>query len=473
MVRDDGCVVATAGRPLPDRSGGLPSGWFEQEPGTWLHAAREAVAEAVDGLDTSGPMPDRLAGLSVTGTSGTLVTLDEDHGVIAPAIMYSDRRGGAQAEQAHRAGAHVADSLGHRIKGSFGLPKILWVKQKRPDLFERAALFCSPTDYVIGWLTESWGVSDQTNMLKFGYDVGNWCWPDYIEQELGIPMEKLPEVHRSGTEVGAVTAERARQTGLPRGLPVAAGLTDGCAAQVAAGAVSPGEFATAIGTTMVVKGASRNLVIDPAGRAYCHRSPEGWWLPGGASNTGAEYLAREFSPADVERYSARALDHSPTDLLLYPLCGRGERFPFAAPEAEGFLVGEPAGGAERFAAALEGVAFLERLSYETLADLGADIGDTIAATGGGAASDPWLQIRADTMGRRLQRPDSTESAVGAAIVAATMEDYETLSQAARAMVRVDRTVEPRREAMARYSELYGAFLEELVARGYLDVSWPG
>jgi sugar (pentulose or hexulose) kinase len=473
MVRDDGLVVSVADRPLPPSATGLPEGWFEQEPGSWLHAAREAVAEAAAGLDTSEPMPDRVAGVSVTSTSGTLVMLDEDHRPVAPAIMYSDRRGAEQARRAHHAAAEVADALGHRIKSSFGLPKILWVKEKEPELFERTALFCSPTDYLIGWLTGRWGVSDQTNMLKFGYDVANWRWPGYIEAELGIPRDSLPEVSRSGTEVGTVSRACAGETGLPAGTPVAAGVTDGCAAQIAAGAVAPGQFATTIGTTMVVKGASRDLIVDPAGRAYCHRSPEGWWLPGGASNTGAEYLAREFTPDEVEQYSDAALQHSPTDLLLYPLCGRGERFPFADPDATGFLVGKPSGDGERFAAALEGVACLERLAYETLEDLGADIGETIAATGGGARSDTWLQIRADTMDRRVRRPEATDSAVGAAIVAATIDEYLSLSEAARAMVRVNRTVEPRGDQVGLYGELYERFVEELIRRGYVDPRWPG
>jgi sugar (pentulose or hexulose) kinase len=458
---------------MPPAPQGLPAGWFEQEPGAWLRAARDAVAEAVAGLDPEEPLPDHIAGIGVTSTSGTMLMLDEDHGVIAPAMMYNDRRSADQAGVAHRAGAHVADSLGHRIKSSFALPKILWVQEERPDLFERAALFCSPTDYIIGWLTGRWGVSDQTNMLKFGYDVGNWCWPEYIEKELGIPLDKLPKVCRTGSRVGQVTARCSDKTGLPEGTPVAAGMTDGCAAQVAAGAVSPGQYATTIGTTMVVKGASRDLVLDPAGRAYCHRSPEGWWLPGGASNTGAGYLAREFTPEEVARYSDEALEHSPTDVLLYPLCGRGERFPFSAPEAEGFMVGTPAGDAQKFAAALEGVAFLERLSYDTLSELGAEIGDTVAAAGGGARSDAWLQIRADTMQRSVERPVSTDSAVGAAIAAATMDEYATLTEATRNMVRTDITVEPRTDRKERYAELYGAFVEQLVDRGYLDRPWPG
>ena len=167
-------------------------------------------------------------------------------------------------------------------------------------------------------------------------------------------------------------------------------MTDGCASQISSGAAAPGQYNTTIGTTMVVKGVSEQLLLDPAGRIYCHRHPQGWWLPGGASNTGAECLAVEFGPDETERRSARALQHSPTRVVCYPLLGRGERFPFMRPEAAGFVLGTPRDRDELFCAYLEGVACLERLAFETLEGLGARVGDTIYSAGGGHGITPYL-----------------------------------------------------------------------------------
>jgi sugar (pentulose or hexulose) kinase len=153
--------------------------------------------------------------------------------------------------------------------------------------------------------------------------------------------------------------------------------------------------------------------------------------------------------------------------------GRGERFPFCAPEAEGFIVGQPADQAAHFAACMEGVAYLERLSYQTLADLGAEVSDAISSAGGGARSDAWLQIRADVLGKTVVRPHAADAAVGAAIVAASMEHFDNLTDAAQAMVSIDRTLEPRPEMQQRYSDAYSAFMRELERRGYLTPEWPG
>jgi len=271
----------------------------------------------------------------------------------------------------------------------------------------------------------------------------------------------------SGEKAGELLPEVAEALGLPAGTPVAAGLTDGCASQVSSGAVAPGDFNATIGTTLVIKGVSARLLLDPLGRIYCHLHPEGWWLPGGASNTGAECIAQQFDEAEVQRLDAVALDRSPTGLTSYPLVGRGERFPFVADDAEAFLVGEPRDRADLFTAHLEGVACLERMSLEMLEELGACVGETVYSAGGGSKSDAWLQVRADTLGRTVVRPAVTGAAMGAAIVGATMCGAGTLSEAARRMVRLERQVAPRTGMLAAYEEKYRAFVSECSARGYL------
>ena len=120
-------------------------------------------------------------------------------------------------------------------------------------------------------------------------------------------------------------------------MPVHAGMTDGCAAQIASGALAPGSWSSALGTTLVLKGATEDLLRDPNGAVYCHRSPDGGWLPGGASSTGAGVLRSGSPRADLPRRSPRPRRSSgrPDD-ITYPLAGAGERFPFVAGDAHGF-----------------------------------------------------------------------------------------------------------------------------------------
>ena len=209
-------------------------------------------------------------------------------------------------------------------------------------------------------------------------------------------------------------------------------------------------------------------MLDPQGRIYCHKHPQGWWLPGGASNTGAECIARQFAPEDIERLSAGALAHSPTGVVAYPLVGRGERFPFAHSRAEPFMLGEPVSREELFASCLEGVACLERLAFEMLEGLGAQVGEVIYSAGGGSQSDAWLQIRADTLNRTVVRPAVTGAAMGAAIIGAVMSGFGTLEQAAGAMVKIERETHPRPDSVAAYQDKYARFKDGCRRRGYID-----
>jgi D-ribulokinase len=145
----------------------------------------------------------------------------------------------------------------------------------------------------------------------------------------------------------------------------------------------------------------------------------------------------------------------------------GGRFPFRRPGAEGFTIGIPADRIDAFAAGLEGVALLERLAYETLSEIGAAVGDRVHATGGGARSNIWLRLRASVLGRTLLRPAISETAMGAALLAASGVWFGTLSQAARAMVRIGEVVHPDPDLKAAYDDAYEVFVTELRRRGYL------
>ena len=162
VVGEGECAFRTAAVP------GLPEGWFEQEPDDWLAATTAAVLEAVEKF---GAGRDRIAAIGVTSTSGTLCPVSGDGRALGRAIMYSDSRSGVEAEVVQAAGEAVASSLGYRFKASFGLPKILWLKGHDAERFDAARWFISPTDLIIGRFTGRWGRTDQTNALKYGYDL--------------------------------------------------------------------------------------------------------------------------------------------------------------------------------------------------------------------------------------------------------------------------------------------------------------
>jgi len=463
-----GAVAARADHPFDlEAVPGLPAGWAEQNPADWWQATTLCLRRAVQGLRDRGLSPEAIAGISLTSTSGTVCLADEQGRALGTALMYSDRRAGAEAEEANTAGSALIAKLGYRFSASFSLPKLLWLARHDPARFAAARYLLSPADYIVGCLTGEWGVSDYTNVLKTGYDLVAGAWPAFIEDALGLPRQRLPRVVAPGTPVGALSDAVAAATGLAAGTPVLAGMTDGCASQVSTGAVAPGQWNSTLGTTLVLKGVSRELLRDPLGRIYCHRHPDGHWLPGGASNTGGECLARHFAAEEFAQLDTQALQHSPTDVIIYPLEKPGERFPFVNPAAQGFRLGEPSSKAELFAAYLEGVGYVERLAYDTLESLGAELGPEVHVAGGATKSAPWVQIRADILGKTLLAPQDSGGAMGAAVIAAGGTLYRGIVPAARAMVRLAAEVRPRPELAAAYDDRYQRFRAACRARGYI------
>ncbi len=464
VVDDLGTPTGQAARPLRSHRG--PNRIHEQDATTWWRALGDASREA---LAATGDRPVR--GIALCSTSGTVLLTDRRGAALGPALMYDDARAAAEERRAAEAGGALWISLGYPMQRSWALPKALWLLG-RADAGTRAGAargdvrLAHSADYLAGRLVGAPVDTDFSHALKTGYDLVAGAWPVDVLDQLGLPIAMLPAVVRPGTSLGTVSAEAAAHTGLPAGTPVLAGMTDGCAAQIAAGALEPGSWNSVLGTTLVLKGVTAERLADPGGAVYSHRHPDGGWLPGGASNVGAGAVAARYPDAELPGLDRAAADHEPAGMVTYPLTSRGERFPFVRPDAEPVVLGEPAGEADRYAALLQGVAYVERLCYAYLRSLNASVAGPITVTGGGSRSRYWCQLRADILGRPLHRPRQPEPAFGMAVLAAA--GTGSLTGTARRMVRLTGSVEPRPGGPERFAEPFGRLVDELVRRGYID-----
>ncbi len=177
-----------------------------------------------------------------------------------------------------------------------------------------------------------------------------------------------------------------------------------------------------------------------------------------------ECIARYFAAGELPALNRAALALGATPLVVYPLTGRGERYPFAAPAAEGFMLGEPVSAADRFCATLQGIALIERLSFAALRQIGAETNGLLTISGGATKSEVLNQMRADIMERELRVPKVTEGAFGMAMLAASAGS--SLAEMAERMVRIERTIAPR-HGFAPFAKQYAALVRELAARGWL------
>ena len=436
----------------------------EQSPQEWWNSCLRSLQAMIFEVKRTINL-EEIIGISVTSTSGTVIPLDKNWTPLHNALMYSDQRSSDVAKLCQNAAKSYINANYTGFNSSSGLSKIVWFIQNYPEKTEKIHKWIHAADFITGKLSGIWGITDYTNAFKSGYDVANYLWPDYLTEKLGISKSWLPDVVYSGKIIGSLDQALAKQLGLPNSIKITAGITDGCASQIASGAIKPGDWNTTIGTTMVIKGVCKNPIDDPAGVLYSHRHPGGYWMPGGASNTGADWVTKDFRN-DLKQLSKEANLLYPTKLLSYPLRQTGERFPFEAPQARGF---EPINMSKaiKFTANMEGVAYIERLAYEIIEGLSKEDVNVIYTAGGGSNSEAWLNIRSNVLNKHIYKMKHVTGSVGAAILAASTTYFVSLIDAAENLTQIELEIKPTTSLVNIYDNEYKGFVDLLKTKGYI------
>jgi xylulokinase len=442
-VAEDGEIVGRAevGYPLSTPK----PGWAEQDPEDWWRGTQQALEELG---------ADDVAGIGLSGQMHGLVALDADEHVLRPAILWNDQRTGAECEAIEeRIGlSALIAATGNRALTGFTAPKLLWLREHEPEVYERIAHILLPKDYVRLRLCgeRAIDVADASGTLLF--DVAHRRWSEEVCAALEIDMEWLPRALES-PEISGHTSD---------GVPVAAGAGDQAAGALGVGVVEAGApLSVVLGTSGVVFSALPAFAADAEARvhAFCHAVPETWhamgvmlsaagslaWLRnslGGGLDYGDLVKEAEGWPPGVE------------GLTFLPYLA-GVRTPHADPDARGAFAGlglrHDRGALVR--AVLEGVAFGLRDSLDLIAELG-PLPDRGRVSGGGARSEEWLRIVASVLELPLERTAADEGAAfGAALLGGVAGGlWGSPAEAAEAAVRPSSTVEPVAEWVEPYRE---------------------
>ncbi len=377
----------------------------EQEPERWWQALRTVVAEIAAQLPCA-----RIEAIAVDGTSATLLLTDATGRPLGPALMYHDARAVAQAQRI--AAVAPAESGAHGATAS--LAKLLWLNAQGRTQGARHALH--QAEWLAGRLSGRFGVGDENNCLKLGYDVIQRRWPAWLAQ-LPIDSSLLPEVVAPGTTIGTVTEALCAEFGFSPRTRVVAGTTDSVAGFLATGAAQVGEAVTSLGSTMVLKIIAAQPLFAPPFGVYSHRLGD-TWLAGGASNSGGAVLLQHFTAQELQAMTPRLRPEQATGLDYYPLPAVGERFPDCDPQRAPRLTPRPDDPLRFFQGLLEGMTRIELAGYQRLAALGAPYPVSVRTIGGGARNAAWTTMRHGALHTTMTTPRHTEAAYGAALLAA-------------------------------------------------------
>jgi len=439
--------------------------WSEQDPALWWRAAIESIRQV---LERSAVPAKEIGGIGLTGQMHGLALLDEAGEILRPAILWNDQRSGEQCDQirARLGKQRLIEITGNDALTGFTAPKILWVQQNEPQIWQRVRMILLPKDYVRYKLSGEYATDRAGGAGTLLFDLKKRTWSEEMLSALEISPEALPPTFE-GTEItSTLSAEAAALTGLEFGTPIVGGGGDQAAAAVGTGAVEEGILSVSLGTSGVIFATVDHATIEPEGRlhAFCHAAPGKWHLMGVMLSAAGSlrWLRDSFAPQiDFEEFveQARSIPAGSDGLIFLPYL-TGERTPHANPLARGAFVGLTVrhGLAHMIRAVLEGVAFGLRDSFELIKGIGLKQISEVRVTGGGAKSDIWMQTLADVLGTELVTVNSKEGAAyGAALLAATgCGHYPDVAAACRESITITGRTVPG-EDVEIYEALYPVY----------------
>ena len=431
IIGEHQAVLAEAEAPL-SLSRPQP-GWGEQQPEDWWQATL-TVAAALKAHN-----PAAWADVAAIGLSGQMhgaVLLDRRGSAVRPAILWTDARAAAEAEELNRMLPQIGAIAGVPAMASFVAPKLLWLARHEPETFAAFATLLLPKDYLRFKLTGNYATDMCDAAGSLLLDERSRTWSPAILESLRLDPGKLPRLYEGSEITGQLTASAAELLGLKCGLPVAAGAGDAAAGAIGLGAVNDGDAIISLGTSSQYFITTASYRPAPADliHAFAHGLSDRWFQMAALLNGASvlTWVAGVLGRNDIGELlrEAEAAFAGPSNLLFLPYL-MGERTPHNDPQARGMLYGlSPATSAtEIVQAVLEGVALSLADAQACLRHAGSDPA-AISVTGGGSRSAFWMRLLAAILDKPLQIRDGAEKgpAFGAARLARMALTGETAAQ---------------------------------------------
>jgi len=406
--------------------------WVEQNADDWWQAVCYTSKQLIS---SAGINPEDIAAISFSGQMMGCLCVDKKGKPLRPAIIWADQRAHKQADQisVHISQWDFYHIVGHRNTASYGIQKLMWVRDNEPEIYEQTYKTLNAKDYIAFQLTGNFYTEYSDGNSMGCFDLNTFSWSDKILAYADISPDKLPDLKPSTFIAGKVTGEAAGATGLAEGTPVVLGGGDGVATNVGAGSIAPGKTYCSMGTSAWITTTSETPIFDEQMRTvtWAHIVP-GLYAPNGTMQyAGGSYNWVKNTICKMESYDAGINGGSPYDymneqieqspvgsngIIFLPYL-LGERAPRWDPDAKGAWIGikpENTRG-DILRSVLEGVTMNLEIILKVLRSQVTI--DEILVLGGGAKGAVWRQIMADIYDARISVPSLLEesASMGAAI----------------------------------------------------------
>ncbi|HIH96903.1 MAG TPA: hypothetical protein HA348_05440 [Thermoplasmata archaeon] len=451
-------------------------GWAEEDPKELWSKTLQTAGEATK---MSGCSADDVVSISFSGQMHSISAIDKKGGILFKLVTGFDQRSGPESEALNKLiePRKLYEKTGCPPLFSYILPKILWFKNNKPNIFHKVHKFLSAKDYVIYKMLGEALLDHSTASGSQLLNINTLKWDNRVLEIAGIGDEKLPILKDGIKPVGELPASVAKKISLRPGIPIVLGASDGALSSVGLNAIKEGAVALDLGSSGAIRASSSKPVFDKSRqmRLFCYYLGMKKWLVGGAINN-AGYPLRWFknnfalqetreakrkgvSPYQILDSEAEKVEPGSEGLLSIPFFS-GERFPVRDYKSKGVLFGltYSHSRAHLARAIMEGVAFTLKSIMEVMEEQRIVV-DEIGVSGGGVKSELWKQILADVLGKTIAETKVKEASVlGSAILGAiSYGAYRDLTEACDHMVELSKKrhpVEENKRIYSRYYEIY-------------------
>ena len=419
---------------------------------------------------------DPITALCVSSMGEAVTPVSAEREILDGCILSSDTRGEQYVQDlAAQLDPQELYRINPNIPGvQYSMPKLCWVRDNQPDIYARADKFLLWGD-LVGFMLGGEPITSLSHASRtLLLDVQAEDWSDTLLGLSGIDRAKLPRPAGSGTLAGTVSPDMARRLGLGDGVKIVVGGHDQCCNALGAGIHQAGRAVCGIGTfeciTPVYDHIPDAAAMLAAGLNVEHHVLDGLYVSFLYNQAGClvRWFRDTFAAADrqllpdgADIYDALAAEMppQPTRLLVLPYFEITGPPGFVA-DASGAIVGlrTSTTRGEILKAIMESETFYFIELLDSLKVVNVEASGFVA-TGGGARSDAWLQIKADILGVPFIRPQNTEcSLAGAAILAGLGTDvYASPAEACERFFQVDRVFEPDPARHEVYRQRYGNY----------------
>lgn len=421
----------------------------------------------------------RIQTIAFSTAMHSLLAVDAQGNPLTNAIIWSDNRAEAEANTLRTDQA----ALGQAIYQQTGIPihpmiplcKLAYWRHHEPELLHQAAKFISVKEFLWFRLTGHYQIDYSIANATGLFDPERHQWSDLALSFAGIHTHQLSDLVPTTHQQPISQATIATELGLPADVSLLIGASDGCLANLGAGAIAPGATTLTIGTSGAIRQTVRHPLRDTQGRLFCYHLDEGYYVVGGPTNNGAnvlQWLSEHFTGEKTANVleQAQQIEAGADGLLFMPYL-HGERAPLWNASIRGAYlnVGWNHTQAHFSRAALEGVLFnLWSINQLLVPYTGKT--QIIHANGGFAQSTFWVQMLADIAGVPVRLNASNESgAIGAILLAMKATGrVSTLDEAAQ-LVSFGETFQPDNQCHTIYEQAFERWSQLLTIASHADI----